>query len=118
MVRKVAIDAGERDRQITIQQLTESVGGTRFPVESWSTLATVFARREDLGGRERFMAHQLSAPYDTRWEIPYRLDMDPDEVDVPKKRRLVYKSRTYDIVSASMIGRYEGVELLTLARNG
>jgi SPP1 family predicted phage head-tail adaptor len=118
MARKTPIDAGERDRQVTLQELTESVGTSRFPVEAWSTLATVFARREDIGGRERFTMNQTSAPFDCKWEIPYLTDMDPDEIDVPKKRRLVYKSRTYDIVAAAMIGRYEGIELLTLARNG
>jgi hypothetical protein len=42
--------------------------------------------------------------------------MDPDLLDVPKRRRLVYKGRTYDIVAAGQIGRNEGVELLTLAK--
>lgn len=118
MPRRTTVDAGERDRVVTLQQLTESVGGSRFPVESWSTLATVYARREDISGRERMVMDQSSAPFDCRWEIPYRTDMDPDEIDVPKKRRLVYKGRSYDIVAAAMIGRYDGIELTTLSRNG
>jgi len=112
-------DAGERDRAVTIQQLTESSGTSGFPVESWTTLATpVWMRRDDLRGNERFDAGQLSSPFDTRWEMPYREDMDPELVDVAKTRRLLYKNRAYDIVNGSQIGRRDGIELMTLARVG
>lgn len=116
--RTAPMESGERDKQVTIQFLTESVGSSRFPVDDWTTVPsiTMWASKRDLGSRERFAASQLSTPADVRWEINYRADMDPDVIDVPKKRRLVYKGRTYDIVSASQIGRNEGVELLTLAK--
>lgn len=115
---KGPVDAGERDRQVTLQQLTESLDASRFPVETWTTLAAVFARKVDLTGRERFVADQLSAPYDTTWNITYRTDMDPEVIDVSKQRRLVYQGRSYDIVNAQMVGRYESIDLLTLARQG
>jgi SPP1 family predicted phage head-tail adaptor len=107
-----------------MQQLEESAGTSRFPVETWTPLTGaaaggvaggMFASKIDIRGAERFQADQLSARYDIRWEINYRSDMDPDAVNVPKTRRLVYKGRIYDIVTASMIGRNEGVELMTLA---
>lgn len=41
--------------------------------------------------------------------------MDPDLVDVPKKRRLSYQGRIYDITSASVEGRKEAIRLTTLA---
>lgn len=112
------MEPGLRDRLVAIEQLTESVGATKFPIETWTPLCTAYASKDDLGERERFAAAQLSTPATTRWEIGYRADMDPDEVEVTKKRRLVYKSRTYDIVAASEIGRREGIELLTLAKAG
>lgn len=116
MPRQTPFDAGERDRQITLQQVTDgTVDDSGFPLEPWTDLVSVFAKRIDLGGSEMFKASQLSAPYDTRWEIAYRTDMDPDEIDVPKARRLSYKGRVYDIVSASEIGRREGIELFTLS---
>lgn len=119
MARRTApLESGERDRLVTLQQLTESTGTSGFPVESWTTLTTWYASKSDVGGREKFGGGQQSAPYTTRWEGNYRADIDPDRVDVPKTRRLVYQGRTYDIVDASMIGRNEGVELLTLARQG
>jgi head-tail adaptor len=117
MPRSTPMDAGERDRYITLQQLTESTGTSGFPVESWTTLIGVFAKKIDVGGRERFTmaAGQMSAPFDARWEIPFVTSMDPDAIDVPKKRRLVYQGRVHDIVAAAEIGRRQGIELVTTA---
>lgn len=110
--------AGARDRRVTIQQRPAAdaadSSGTPTEVGEWSTLAHVWAEKDEVGGRERFTAQQMTAPYDVRWKIGYRADMDPETVDVAKVRRVLYKSRVYDIVEAQMIGRREGVELLTL----
>jgi SPP1 family predicted phage head-tail adaptor len=107
--------SGARDRFITVQAMTEGVGASRRPVESWDDLMQVWATKTDMGGRERLMADQLSAPYDTKWEIPYSPDIDPELVDMRKSRRLVVSGRVHDIVSAQEIGRRRGVEVLTLA---
>lgn len=112
------MEAGERDRLVRLVPLTEGVDTEHFPIEEEGTAISVWASKNDIGARERFTADQMSAPYTTRWELAYRSDIDPDVVDVPKAFRLVYQGRTYDIQAASMIGRKEGVELLTLARNG
>lgn len=110
------MEAGARDRVVTLQQLTESQGATKFPVESWTTLVeSMPAARRDITGRERFAAEQISARYDVSFEINYRPDMDPDLVDVPKKRRVLFHGRVHDIVFARQIGMRDGIELLTLA---
>lgn len=110
--------AGDRDRLVTIEQMTESQAGSGLPVENWSTLCRAWMSKEDVSGREQFRAGQLAAPFNTTWTVGYRSDMDPDLVDVAKTRRLIYQGRQYDIVSASQINRKEGVELRTLARMG
>jgi hypothetical protein len=120
---RVMPDAGDRNRAVTIQQLTEDHAESRYVAELWPTLiATYWCSREDVGGREKFHADQLSSPYDTRWVGGYREDMDPELVDVPKKRRLVYQGREHDIVAANIVSHGDqvraGIELLTLARNG
>lgn len=107
--------SGKRDRFVTVQALTESIGASRRPVESWDTLVQVWAAKMDIGGRERFVADQVSAPYDTKWALPYSADWDPDRVDVRKLRRLVVDGRVHDIVAAQEIGRKQGVEVMTLA---
>lgn len=113
------MEAGERDRFVTIQQLTESIGESGFPVETWTSLCGAWARKVDIIARERFTrTDQLAAQQQTVWELNYRPDMDPDLIDVPKKRRLVYQSRIYDITVASMIGMKEGVEVQTIAKVG
>lgn len=112
-------DPGERDRAVTIQALTDTESDSFTPIEDAATLATpVWMRCDELRGNERYSAGQLSAPYDTRWEMGYRADMDPELVKVAKTRRLLYQGRIYDIVAASLIGRRDGIELMTLARNG
>lgn len=113
--------AGERDRLVQIEQrpTTDAVDASYTPVDGpWTELGKLWARKVELGGNERFTAMQLSAKYDTRWQIGYRADMDPELIDVAKVRRLVYKSRTYDIVSATMLGRRDGIELQTLSKAG
>lgn len=110
------MEAGKRDRMVTLEQLTESTGTSRIPVRTWTTLVDGMpASKQDISGRERMVADQLAARYDTRWEINYRPDMDPDLVDVPKTRRVVFSGRVFDIVSATQIGRRAGIELMTLA---
>lgn len=109
------LNAGTLDREVTIEQL-QTEGAPGYPVESWVTLeAGVWMSKQDIRGNERFRASQLSANFDTRWQLQWRDDMDPNVIDVPKTRRLVFAGRTYDITAAMEIGRQEGVELLTIA---
>jgi head-tail adaptor len=107
--------SGVRDRWVTVQALTESVGASRRPVESWHTLFQAWASKTDLTGRERFVADQVSAPYDTTWGLPYAASIDPDLVDVRKTRRLVVAGRVHDIVSAQEVGRKMGVDVRTIS---
>lgn len=110
------VAAGRRTRLVTIQQLTESKGASGFPVESWTLLINVMASKDDQVGQERYAAQQLSSPFDTTWQLPYLAGLDPELLNVPKKRRLVYQNRVHDIVSASPIGElHRGIELRTLA---
>ncbi len=109
---------GARDREVTIQQVTNGLDDAQMPVETWTWLCTQFMSKTDPSGRERYVAGQLSASAETRFEMVYIEDMDPEQIDVPKSRRLVYAGRTYDITFASMIGRREGIVLMALSRVG
>jgi len=86
----------------------------------WTTLVSACPMaRFELSAGERFAANQETASADARWEMTYRADMDPDLIDVPKRRRLVVRGRTLDITGASLISyggaQLGGIELLTLA---
>jgi len=114
-------DAGARDKEIQLVPIAQSRGASGFPVETEGAALTLWASKEDIRGNERLAADQMSAPYTSRWEVPYMVEIDPDLVDVPKAFALRYLGRFYDIQQASIIDKArqrEGVELLTLARNG
>ncbi|MDH5244809.1 MAG: head-tail adaptor protein [Betaproteobacteria bacterium] len=100
---------------MTVQALTESVGASGFPVETWATLRTEWMGKQDVRGRERLVNGQNAAAFDCRWDVGYSPALDPETVDVTKTRRLVYQGRVYDIVAAVMLGRRDGIELMTLA---
>ncbi|HEX8030276.1 MAG TPA: phage head closure protein [Vicinamibacterales bacterium] len=111
------LNAGALDREVTIQQKTTAASG--YPVETWTPLeAGVWMSKQDMRGKERFAAAQVSASYDTRWELQWRDDMDPDAIDVPNLRRLVYRGRVHDITAAMELGRQEGIALFTLVNPG
>lgn len=100
--------AGRRDRLVTVQQATEGSGTSDYPVTTWSELGPVWMEKKDLAGAERFTADQLAASVESEFEMAYWASMDPDLVDVPKKRRLSYAGRFHDIVRASKRPRSEG----------
>lgn len=116
-LRPRRLSSGLRDRQVTIQLLTESQGASGYPVENWTTATPILVRasKDDAVGQERFAANQTTSPFDTTWQIPYLASMDPELVNVPKTRRIIYAQRVHDIVSASLIGLHRGIELKTLA---
>lgn len=119
MARRSDARSGRRDRLVTLIPVTQGIGSSGYPteVDGTDTLA-LWARKDDIGGRERFSNTHETASYDTRWSVPYLPAIDPDHVNVPKVFVLSYLGRRYDIVQASMIGSNQGVELLTLSRNG
>lgn len=111
--------SGKRNRRVAIYALTQSTGTSGFPKEDPTPLATVWASREDVAGDERYANDQLSAPFTTKWEVPYSALWDPELVDVAKTRRLVYEGRRYDIVRGERTGlKRDDIALWTLARQG
>lgn len=109
-----SLDAsGRRDKLVDVQLLSSETSGG-FPVPTWTTSPVKWwLHKRELRADERFASNQESAFAETEWHGDYRADMDPDLIDVPAKRRLVYNGRTYDIVAAALIEK-RGIEVLTL----
>lgn len=110
--------AGQRDRMVTIEALTEVRAPGGIVTQAWSALATIpMAFEQPSEGRlaERFAAGQLTSAFDATWDLAYRTDMDPEVIDLPKARRLVFRGRTYDITSAEHEGRRRSILLRTRA---
>lgn len=111
------LSAGQRDHEVLIQQLASSKGGSGYPVETWTTLVALeWMARTEQRANERFAATQQTASSETQWEMSYRADMDPDLLNVPKTRRLVYQGRIFNIVAATVIDAKRGIELQTVAK--
>lgn len=114
-LQRQGLEAGRRDQWVTIEALTPAGTGSGFPGGSWAALAVVAMSRRGVAAAERQRLEQPAAYLTDVWTAPYRPDCDPDLVDVPARRRLVYRGRVFDITAASVIGRRQGIELETLA---
>jgi len=88
--------------------------GSGLPTDDFTLLSEVWAAREDLAGRERVALNLKEATFDTRWQVPYLPEIDPEQVDVPKRVRIVHYGRAYDVAFASRVGETL-IELLTLS---
>ena len=98
--------------------MTDAVGASQFPIETWTPLVTVLAAYDEEGGGEVFTANQVAGTAAGRWTMPYRADCDPEVVDVVKLRRLVANGRVHDVIGATQIGRRQGLEFRTIAQAG
>lgn len=101
--------AGKMDRRVTLQARTVTRNADGEDVATYADLATVWAEKFDLRGREYFAAQQSRAEVTTRWRIRYRDDLR--SVD-----RLVHDGTAYDVAAPpAETGRQQGLELVTIA---
>ncbi|RPH38358.1 head-tail adaptor protein [bacterium] len=101
---------GKLDRQIIIEQLTQTQGSVYGePTESWTTWHTCWANVYSGGGREFEAARQISAEIDTQFQIRY--------VDgLISTMRINYDGRYYDIHRVQEVGRRDRWNIWTKAR--
>ena len=98
---------GRMDRQIVIEQNTPTQDSAGQPIDSWATLATVWAEFLPAGGREFWQAKQVNAETVASFRIHYRSD-------VTRKMRLTFAGDTYDIVDAAEDRRFGYKEFLLI----
>jgi head-tail adaptor len=110
------IDPGLRDRSVVIQSrpVTDEVDTAGFPSPTWTALCTMWARKHAASGQERERYGQTTAAAVDVFEVNYRADLDPELLDVPKLRRVLFNSRIHDIVWAETVDRRDGIRLVTL----
>lgn len=104
----MVMHAGRLDRRVSLQSRTLTQDAQGQNVETWSTLAQVWARKVDAAGREYFAAQGVQAEANSVFEIRYRSD-------VTVLHRLVYDGLQHDIVRIEEIGRREGQRLFCRA---
>lgn len=100
------MNIGRLDRYITLQSVSTSVDSYGQPIESFSTLANVWAKIEYASEVEKFENEQLKAVSSINFTIRYR-------TDVTEQMQISYDSNTYEITGIAEIGRGEGLKLKT-----
>lgn len=101
--------AGRLDREITIQQRTDSRSGTGASNPTWSTFATTRAQVTHEGGRESAGAVLERATGEVTFRIRWRSGVNPT-------MRIVWESRHYDIVHIAEVGRRQGLDIRAVAQ--
>jgi SPP1 family predicted phage head-tail adaptor len=97
--------AGSLDRRVELQHRVLGARTARgSQVETYETYATVWARKQDLTGREYFAAQGMNAEGSTKFVIRFR-------EDVLETDRVLFNGRSYNVRNIAELGRREGLEL-------
>jgi len=106
------VEAGKRDRRLTLKQRSVSSNTLNESVEEFDTLATVWASKLDVSDAERVRSMQVGAEITTRFQILWSEAVSV----IDPKDRCVEAGREYEIVGVKEIGRREGIEITACAR--
>ncbi len=99
---------GKMDRRVVIESVATVPSSSGAPVETWSTLATIWAHKMQRSGREFFADDQPLSEEKVVWRIRWR-------TDVTTKMRLTYGGDIFKINEVKEVGRQAGLDLLTTA---
>jgi len=105
------MQAGKLRHRITIEAPTGTQNKYGEPVEGWAPFAEVYASREDLTGREQFLAQQVKADVTTRFVVRY-LD------GVSAKMRILSDGVSYNIESVADPDGKRRTLVIVAAREG
>ena len=103
------MQAGKMDRLITIEQATSTRDTVGDAVPTWSTFATVWARKVRSRGTEQFKAERETAEREIRLEIRYLAGLD-------ETMRIRFDGQIFDIEDLEEIGRRAGWTIRAVAK--
>ena len=104
--------AGELNERITIQRATVTQNAFNENVESWNTLATVWAGRRDASGSERYRAQEVGAEITVRFTIRRTSTVS----NVNANDRISYDGHIYNIVAVREVQRNRMIEIDAVVR--
>lgn len=96
------MNPGELNKRIVIQKRIESQDATGLPIFTWQPFVTVWAKVQDLSGREFFQAAQTQMEQTTKFTIRFRL--------VENDMRILFDGGVYEIVHVDR-GTHKGAYL-------
>lgn len=102
--------AGQMDRRIELRHRvlgTQDANGAYSPV-TYVAYKTVWARKEEIGGREYFAAETKQAENTVRFTIRYRSDVVATD-------RFECEGRDYEVIQTSEFGRRESLVIFARA---
>ena len=101
--------AGEFRHRITIEQTSRVKDAAGASADTWTEVATVWAKVQALRGREYFAGEQMQEAVDYRVVIRARAGVD-------RTMRVVWGAVTMDIVGVVEVGeRREYIELMCMS---
>lgn len=108
------VDAGELDRRVRLRRLVETTGRGNSPVATWSTIATVWAKRTPLRDTERLASKQVQAATTDRFLVRWSAVV----ASLTARDRLVDvgTGEEFEISGLKEVGRREGREITATAR--
>jgi SPP1 family predicted phage head-tail adaptor len=106
------MQVGRRDRRITLQRQQQGVDSYNRPVTQWVPIGTRWASWRRATANEQWAGGQVNAQVTDIFEIRH----DSTVAALSPKDRLIYGSRTYDLVEVTEIGRREGLLIRAVAR--
>lgn len=101
--------AGDLDTRVRIETPTVTRDDSGGPVHTWTLFAEVYAMATPLRGRELVAAAQVMPDAEVKFTIRYRSG-------ITEQHRIVFDEKNYGIGHIAMIGRQQGLELLTKVR--
>jgi len=105
---------GQMDRRIVLQRATLATNAYGERVETWGTLATVWAQIQykEGSGKEAVQSDQLFSSQPVHFIIRYSTDVS----GIRPSDRVSYNGDTYQIEGIQEIGRAEGLRIVTTLR--
>lgn len=104
--------AGALDRRIVVQRAALAANEFNEPIETWSTFATVWARKADATAGEAYRAQEVGAEITTRFTVRW----SSDTATIDPRDRISFDGREYNIVAVRDIGRQRWREIDAVAR--
>ncbi len=84
---------GQLDDRIEIQRATVAPNDLGEPVETWATLATIWAAKSDVSAAEAYRAQEVGAQITTRFLVRYSLVT----VSVNATDRIAFRGRLFNV---------------------
>ena len=104
--------SGDMNRRVTLQRATMTRNEFNEEVETWGTLAEVWASRQDVSAAESFRAQEVGAQLTTRFRIRYGTTV----ASLNPRDRLLYVGTVYNITGVREKQRNRWLEIDAAAR--